>query len=137
MSEPQHHVEPVHALLADGSTALIRPVAPGDHEQILSLYEEMSPENLWFRFFGASRSPGRTAADRACATGRPGHLALLAEVRGKTVGLAEYERNSRPDSAEISLAVGDAVHHRGIGTLLLEHLVSAARNRFRNTLLVG
>lgn len=50
----QHDVTdrpPVHALLADGSTVCIRPVRPGDHEQIEGLYEEMSPENRRLRFF--------------------------------------------------------------------------------------
>ncbi|GGP94255.1 acyl-CoA synthetase [Streptomyces melanogenes] len=87
----------------------------------------MSPQNLRLRFFGPSRGSGRAAADRACATDRPGHVALLAEVRGETAGLAEYERTGPSGTAEIALAVGDGLHHRGIGTLLLEHLVSAAR----------
>ncbi|MGW8375197.1 GNAT family N-acetyltransferase, partial [Streptomyces sp. ODS28] len=41
----------------------------------------------------------------------------------------EGERSTPPGdrAAEIALAVADAWHHRGIGTLLLEHLVDAAR----------
>ncbi|MGW1537361.1 bifunctional acetate--CoA ligase family protein/GNAT family N-acetyltransferase [Streptomyces aureus] len=31
-------------------------------------------------------------------------------------------------AAEISIAVADGLHHRGVGTLLVEHLVSAARS---------
>ncbi|WP_406346739.1 GNAT family N-acetyltransferase [Streptomyces sp. NBC_00648] len=127
MTESWHSIEPVHALLADGSTARIRPVAPGDREQILHMYEEMSTENQRLRFFGISRSSGSRAADRACAPARPGRLALLAEIRGEVAGLAEYERAGQPPTAEIALAVCDGLHHRGIGTLLLEHLVSAAR----------
>ncbi|MFF8670057.1 GNAT family N-acetyltransferase [Streptomyces sp. NPDC015242] len=117
----------VHALLADGTTVCIRPAVPGDHEQVEGLYEEMSPENLRRRFFAVSPRSARQAADRACAPARTGYRALLAETRGRLVGIAEYGTGDRKDTAEVSVAVADGLHHRGVGTLLVEHLVSAAR----------
>ncbi|CAL9283150.1 hypothetical protein SUDANB51_07492 [Streptomyces sp. enrichment culture] len=119
---------PVHALLTDGTTVCIRPVLPGDHDQLEGLYEEMSPENLRLRFFAASHRSATAAADRACASARPGYRALLAETKGQVIGLAEYDTGGGRDSAEISVAVADGLHHRGVGTLLVEHLVSAARS---------
>lgn len=118
-----------HALLQDGTTVCIRSVLPGDHEQLHGLYEEMSPDNLRLRFFAASRRSAETAADRACAPSRPGYRALLAETHGQVIGLAEYEAETGDGAgtAEISIAVADGLHHRGVGTLLVEHLVSAAR----------
>ncbi|MFF3886007.1 GNAT family N-acetyltransferase [Streptomyces sp. NPDC001914] len=122
----------VHALLADGTTVRVRPARPADHEQLQGFYEEMSPENLRLRFFGVSRRSAAMAADRACAPARPGYRALLAEVDGRVIGLAEYGTGKDADGdeegcAEISIAVADGLHHRGVGTLLVEHLVSAAR----------
>ncbi|MFJ1730299.1 GNAT family N-acetyltransferase [Streptomyces sp. NPDC088254] len=118
---------PVHALLADGTTVCIRPALPGDHDQLEGFYEEMSPENLRLRFFAASHRSARLAADRACALAHPGYRALLAETQGRVIGLAEYDTGDEKDTAEISIAVADGLHHRGVGTLLVEHLVSAAR----------
>ncbi|MFJ5778884.1 GNAT family N-acetyltransferase [Streptomyces sp. NPDC093094] len=119
---------PVHALLADGVTVCIRPALPDDHGRLRGFYEEMSPENLRLRFFGAGRRSAAPAADRACAPARPGHRALLAERDGRVIGLAEYDTGGEKDAAaEISVAVADGLHHRGVGTLLIEHLVSAAR----------
>ncbi|MER5518364.1 GNAT family N-acetyltransferase [Streptomyces sp. NPDC002763] len=118
---------PAHALLADGTTVCIRPVAPGDHHRLKGLYDEMSSENLRLRFFSVSRRSAAMAADRACAPARPGYRALLAEAQGRVLGLAEYETGDDKDSAEISIAVADGLHHRGVGTLLVEHLASAAR----------
>ncbi|MDQ0596234.1 acyl-CoA synthetase (NDP forming)/GNAT superfamily N-acetyltransferase [Streptomyces canus] len=117
----------VHALLSDGTTVCIRAVRPGDHERLRGLYEEMSAENLRLRFFAASRRSAAMAADRACAPPRPGYRALMAESQGQVTGLAEYEAGEDAASAEISIAVADGRHHRGVGTLLVEHLVSAAR----------
>ncbi|MEU6762337.1 GNAT family N-acetyltransferase [Streptomyces sp. NPDC046853] len=127
MTDDEPSRAPVHALLADGTTTCIRAVRPGDHAQLRGLYEEMSPQNLRLRFFAASSRSAAQAADRACAAPRPGYRALLAETRGQIIGLAEYERTEEPATAEISLAVAEGLHHRGVGTLLLEHLVSAAR----------
>ncbi|MDH6221016.1 bifunctional GNAT family N-acetyltransferase/acetate--CoA ligase family protein [Streptomyces pseudovenezuelae] len=117
----------VHALLSDGTTVCIRPVRPGDHEQLQGLYEEMSAENLRLRFFSASRRSAAMAADRAAAPPRPGHRALMAESKDQVIGLAEYEVGDDAASAEMSIAVTDTLHHHGVGTLLIEHLVSAAR----------
>ncbi|WP_405539725.1 GNAT family N-acetyltransferase [Streptomyces sp. NBC_00075] len=122
----------VHALLADGTTVCIRPVRPGDHDQLQGFYEEMSPENLRLRFFAASRRSAAMAADRACAPAGPGYRALLAEVDGRVIGIAEYgtvkeTEEGGESGAEISIAVADGLHHRGVGTLLVEHLASVAR----------
>ncbi|GGS26276.1 acyl-CoA synthetase [Streptomyces aureoverticillatus] len=133
-----------HALLADGTTVRIRPGGPADHDAVLRLYEGMSPEHLRLRFFVASHRSAEQAAARVSGRAVPGssrgvrpggsgYRALLAEHDGHLIGIAEYEITS-PDvidtgivTADIALAVNDHWHHRGVGTLLLEHLVSAAR----------
>ncbi|MFH8468195.1 GNAT family N-acetyltransferase [Streptomyces sp. NPDC017991] len=117
----------VHALLADGTTVCVRPVTAADHEDLRGLYERMSAENLRLRFFAASRRSGDMAADRACAPVRPGYRALMAESKDQVIGVAEYEVGADAAEAEMSVAVADGLHHRGVGTLLVEHLVSAAR----------
>ncbi|QIY66283.1 GNAT family N-acetyltransferase [Streptomyces sp. RPA4-2] len=127
MTDDERDRPTVHALLADGTTVCIRSPRPGDHQQLRGLYEEMSPENLRLRFFAASRRSADLAADRAAAPARPGYRALLAETHGRVIGLAEYETVDDPETAEMSIAVADGLHHRGVGTLLVEHLVSAAR----------
>ncbi|MFF2467576.1 bifunctional acetate--CoA ligase family protein/GNAT family N-acetyltransferase [Streptomyces mirabilis] len=127
MTDDERDRPTVHALLADGTTVCIRSVRPGDHDQLRGLYEEMSPEHLRLRFFAASRRSADLAADRAAAPARPGCRALLAETQGRVIGLAEYETVDDPKTAEMSIAVADGLHHRGVGTLLVEHLVSAAR----------
>ncbi|MFI8237159.1 GNAT family N-acetyltransferase [Streptomyces sp. NPDC085866] len=118
---------PAHALLADGTTVCIRAVEPHDHEQLREFYEEMSPENLRLRFFSPSPLSAARAADRASAPAHRGYRALLAERHGQVIGLAEYDTGGTGDEAEMSLAVCDGLHHRGGGTLLVEHLISAAR----------
>jgi acyl-CoA synthetase (NDP forming)/GNAT superfamily N-acetyltransferase len=118
-----------YALLADGVTMTIRPAGPGDYEAVRRLHEAMSPDNLYFRFFSASRASAEREARRLCLEGVPGLTALLGLLGDELVGVASYEVTSDGAEAEIALAVADAMHRRGIATLLLEHLVSLARAR--------
>ncbi len=43
--------------------------------------------------------------------------------------MASYECEGTSGSAEFAVAVADHAHHRGVATLLLEHLVSVARDQ--------
>ncbi|BET46015.1 bifunctional GNAT family N-acetyltransferase/acetate--CoA ligase family protein [Kitasatospora aureofaciens] len=128
MKDDTPHRPAVHALLTDGTTVRIRPVEPRDHDQLEGLYTEMSPDNRRLRFFSAGSRSAGPAADTVCAPARRGHRALLAERAGQVIGLAEYHAaDDAPHTAELAVAVADGLHHRGVGTLLVEHLVSAAR----------
>jgi acyl-CoA synthetase (NDP forming)/GNAT superfamily N-acetyltransferase len=125
----------VYALLADGTTVAIRCAGPGDFGAIKAMHEAMSPANTYLRFFSMSRTAAQTEARRLTRPPGPDHCALLALAGGEVVGTASYEVTKNPDdgtlgdTAEIAFAVADRMHHRGIATLLLEHLVSAARGQ--------
>jgi acyl-CoA synthetase (NDP forming)/GNAT superfamily N-acetyltransferase len=120
----------VYALLADGTTVEIRQAGPDDFDAVRAMHEAMSPDNVYMRFFSYSRRSAETEARRICTDPAPGSAALLALGDGKLVGVASYvPLRERPGVAEVAFAVADHMHHRGIATLLLEHLVSLARNR--------
>jgi len=93
------------------------------------MHEAMSPENAYFRFFSLSRTAAETEARRICREPRPGRAALLALADGEVVGCTSYETIEGPGHrVEVAFAVADHMHHKGVATLLLEHLVSYARN---------
>jgi len=121
-----------YALLADGSTVEIRPAGPADFDAVKTMHAAMSPDNTYLRFFNLSRLAAETEARRICREPRPGHVALLALSADEVVGCASYDALGGPADpgpvAEVAFAVADHMHHRGIATLLLEHLVSFARS---------
>ncbi len=130
MSMAQEVSDPVYALLADGTTVEIRPATPDDFNAVKAMHDAMSPDNSYLRFFNLSRHSGEREARRICRDPAPGSLALLAVADGEVVGVASYvPRREQSGLAEVSFAVADHMHHRGIATLLLEHLVSLARSR--------
>ena len=123
----------VYALLADGTTVEIREAGPDDFDAVLAMHEAMAPDNIYLRFFSYSRRSAETEARRICREpdpGKPGSAALLALRDGELVGVASYAGlTGHPGQAEVAFAVADHMHHKGIATLLLEHLVSLARSR--------
>jgi len=131
MSHPVAATAGVYALLADGSTVQIRAAAAGDFAAVKAMHEAMSPDNAYLRFFSTSRTAAEREARRVTREPRADHAALLALYGAEVVGVASYEvvQSSGGKTAEVAFAVADTMHHRGIATLLLEHLVSLARAR--------
>jgi acyl-CoA synthetase (NDP forming)/GNAT superfamily N-acetyltransferase len=121
--------EGVYALLTDGTAVAIREVRSTDLDAVHNLHRDMSPDNLYLRFFGISPRIADEVAARLCREPDPDHAVLGAWLAGELIGVAEYDRTAQPGEAEIALAVADRMHNRGVGTLLLEHLVSLARSR--------
>ena len=120
----------VYALLADGRTVEIRQAEAGDFAAVKAMHEAMSPNNAYLRFFSLSRLAAEQEARRVTRPPGPDHAALLAVFDGQLAGLASFEvTQDHSQRAEVAFAVADTMHHRGIATLLLEHLVSLARAR--------
>ena len=125
-----HAEDSVYALLSDGATIEIRAARPGDFDAVRDVHAKMSPDNLYLRFFSMSPLAAEREARRVCREPGPDHAALLAVLDGEVVGCGTYERaGAGSGSAEVAFTVADDLHHRGIGMLLLEHLVSLARGR--------
>jgi acyl-CoA synthetase (NDP forming)/GNAT superfamily N-acetyltransferase len=119
-----------YALLTDGTTIEIRPARPDDFDAVRDMHAKMSPENLYLRFFSMSRAAAEQEARRICREPAPDHAALLAVLDGRMIGCGAYEvAGDGSRSAEVAMTVADDMHNRGVGTLLLEHLISLARSR--------
>src|ERR1700722_5739731 len=117
----------VYALLSDGTTVQIRPATPDDFYAVKAMHEAMSADSSYLRFFNFSRLAAGTEARRLCRDPTPGNVALLALADGTVAGCASYAA-AAPGGGRDAFAVADEIHHRGLPTLLLEHLVSWARS---------
>ncbi len=120
----------VYALLTDGTTIEIRPARPDDLDAVRDMHEKLSPDSLYLRFFSMSPSAAEREARRLCREPAPDHAALLALLDGELIGCGSSECDDPPSqSAEVAFTVADDMHHRGVGMLLLDHLISLARSR--------
>jgi acyl-CoA synthetase (NDP forming)/GNAT superfamily N-acetyltransferase len=119
-----------YALLRDGTTILIRPARQEDYDAVRDMHAAMSADHQYLRFFTISKLAPDEEAGRLCREPGPDHAALLAVLDGEIIGCGSFEcAEADRGSAEIALAVADGMHGRGVGTLLLEHLVWVARSR--------
>ncbi len=116
-------------LLTDGRAAVLRPVVPEDAELIRALHGSLSDQTIYFRFFTFHRNLTEAELQRFANVDYLDRLALLAFVEGALVAVARYDRPPGRDEAEVAFTIRDDQQGRGLGTILLEHLASAARGR--------
>lgn len=120
-------VDGVDVLLADGSTARLRPLGPGDGPAVAALFADLSHDSTVMRFFGPHRV-SEPEIDRLLHVDGVDTAALAVERGGALIALAEYDRQPGSFDAEVAFVVADPYQGRGLGTLLLEHLAAAARD---------
>ncbi|HWI02914.1 MAG TPA: GNAT family N-acetyltransferase, partial [Acidimicrobiales bacterium] len=117
-------------VLADGGTVRVRPIQPADGPALVTFHSGLSDDAVYHRYFAAK--PKLSDADVAHLTtvDHVDRVALVAELGRELLAVARYERLPAPPSdAEVAFVVSDKHQGRGIGTVLLEHLASAARER--------
>jgi acyl-CoA synthetase (NDP forming)/GNAT superfamily N-acetyltransferase len=112
--------------LADGGTAHVRPVRSEDAERLVRFHGRQSPESIYLRYFTALPALSARQVERFTTVDHEDRMAFVALLDDELVGIAGWDRLEGP-RAEVALAVDDAHRGRGIGTVLLEYLVAAAR----------
>lgn len=119
-----------HAVvLADGGTAIVRPVRPEDREALERLYQRLSPESRYLRYFTARKRLPAAEVERAVRVDGHDRMAFAAFDGGELIGFGRYDRRQGTDAVEVAFEVDDAHQGRGLGTLLLEHLAAWAHEQ--------
>ncbi len=123
-----HTVNP----LPDGSRLRIRRIRPEDREALLAGFEKLSPESRRNRFLDTKRNLSGKELDFLTQVDFDSHVALVAEISSEDglvpVAVGRFVRDpAMPDHAEFALTVADEWQGRGIGKVLLRHLVDCAR----------
>jgi acyl-CoA synthetase (NDP forming)/GNAT superfamily N-acetyltransferase len=116
-------------VLRDGATAHVRPVMPDDAPALRRFFHALSPGSLLLRFFTSTPEPmSEHELVRLTEVDHVDRVTLLALLGDDVVGVAEYERREGRE-AEVAFTTADSHHGRGLGSVLLEHLAAAARER--------
>ncbi len=116
-------------VLTDGGTVHIRPVRPDDEDALLALYERMSADSIYLRFFSPVSAPSAQQLERLTTVDYEERLALVAQLGDDIVAVARYDRMNDPTQAEVAFTVQDDQQGRGLGTVMLEHLAGIARQQ--------
>jgi len=114
-------------VLTDGGTVHLRPVRPDDADGLLGLYQRLSQESLYLRYFSPVPAPTARQIDALTEIDYTGKFALVAELGDDLVAIARFDRLVGGEVAEVAFTVQDDQQGRGLGTILLEHLAGVAR----------
>lgn len=119
--------------LKDGSSAVFRLVRPDDKAALLEGLKRMSPESRYLRFFSARDNLTPSELAYLTEIDQERHFALAVGTEGESpvgygVGRFVCDRDD-PTRAEVAVAVVDDAQGKGLGRMLFERLVVAARER--------
>lgn len=119
-------------VLRDGGTAHLRPIRPSDAEALQAFHTGQSQKSTYFRFFAPLERLPDAELHRFTTVDHRDRVALVVVVSSgdseRILGVGRYDR-SGATTAEVAFNVADAHQGRGLGSVLLEHLAAAARER--------
>ncbi len=134
---PSDGIQPIQThwtdTLRDGTPVMIRPIADTDIEIERRFIERLSPSSRRFRFLGEMKTPSEqllrqfTHLDHATEAA---FVALLGDgSNNEEIGVSRYSARTDGLGCECAVAVSDEWQHRGLGTILMQHLIDVARQR--------
>ena len=122
--------------LRDGSAVRIRPMHASDIELERRFIEALSPESRRFRFLETMNSPSDALLKQLTVINPSTDVAYVALVGTgadeREVGVARFSARVDGHDCEFAIAVNDAWQHKGLGSLLMQRLIDAARSRHIN-----
>ncbi|MEM9652067.1 MAG: GNAT family N-acetyltransferase [Actinomycetota bacterium] len=118
-----------HAVLKDGSTVEIRPIKSSDREALAEFHGRQSRESIYFRYFRYRPELTDRELEYFTNIDYRDRMAFVAVLGTKLVAVARYEKWKDRQEAEVAFFVDDDHHGLGLGTLMLEFLAAAGRDR--------
>ncbi|MDR3387569.1 MAG: GNAT family N-acetyltransferase [Rudaea sp.] len=120
--------------LRNGTTVTIRRLRADDVELERRFIEELSPQSRRFRFLGEIKSPSPSLLKQLTQLDSTHDIAYVALIFAdgadkRVIGVSRF--SARPDglTCECAVTVSDAWHNQGLATILMRHLIDAARRR--------
>lgn len=129
---PQEYEELVR--LKSGQTFKIRPIRPEDELALIKNFEQLTQEEIRFRFFHVIKTMDHLMAARFTQIDYDREMALIVTDLGNDAewnlyAVVRLMRDPLVNSAEFSLVVNHVVSGLGLGTLLMRRIISYAKTQ--------
>ena len=130
---PRHWEADVVA--SDGGVVHLRPMLPTDADAIVAFHSRLSERTRYLRYFGPYPHISARDLERFTVVDHRARVALVALLGSDIIAVGRYEGTYGPDGstiagpAEVAFVVRDDHQSRGLGSILLEHLTAAGRER--------
>ena len=130
---PRHWEADVVA--SDGGVVHLRPILPSDADAIVEFHSRLSERTRYMRYFRAYPHIPPGDLERLTVVDHHARVALVLLLGDEVIAVGRYEGTFGPDGtsvvgqAEAAFVVRDDHQNRGLGSILLEHLAAAGRER--------
>jgi len=129
INRTEQHDLSAEVTLKDGSTVQIRPITPSDKEALHRFHAGLSPTSRYYRFFNHHPTLSDKEAEHFTSPDQNTRVALVATTSDRLVAVARFERPPHQPTADLAFVVTDEFQRLGLGTVLLNKLIAAARLR--------
>ena len=113
----------------DGLVYHLRAIRPDDAERLVVFHRSLSFHSVYLRFFSVHPKLSDAEVARFTTVDGVNRVAFVATVDERLIAVGRFEREAGSGEAEVAFVVADEYQHHGIGSLLLDELVRAARER--------
>jgi acetyltransferase len=115
----------------EGERIFMRPVRPGDAQQMIDLFSDLSPETIFMRFFSPLKRISRSMLVRLSQIDYDREIALCAFAgdgdERKLIGVARIIFMPDGKTGEFAVVVADDWHGKSIGSVLLKQAMLSAK----------
>lgn len=112
-----------HWVSISGTPVIIRPIRPEDEPLVKELFDGLSAETIYFRFFHLVKSMGHEQLARFCQVDYEREIALIAVEeppgRERVLGMCHLHLQLSFEQAELAVVVGDHWQRQGLGRKLV------------------
>ena len=128
-SESDHWIDK----LSDGTRVLIRPIRAEDRQLEKDFIMGLSAQSRRFRFLGDFKQPSEGLLDQLLDVNDPNNVAFVALIHQngqlREIGVSRFAAEPDGTRGECAISVADDWDQRGLGTALMKHLISVAREK--------
>lgn len=118
-----------HVTLRDRTKVLLRPLVSADAALYPDFIAELTPDDLRLRFFAPMRQVSPELIDKLIHYDPARAMAFIAieEASGRMLGVVRLHDNQGGKSGEFAIIVRSRLKGRGLGSLMMKHMIAYAR----------
>lgn len=125
----------IRTTTSGGVDIFVRPIKPEDAPLLVDLFNSLSRQSIYYRFFGPMKRLPPDMLARFTQIDYDRDMALVAlavedgKMMGKMLGVSRLMGDPDGKKAEFSVVVSDPWQGKGIGAALMEKLLAIAKER--------